>query len=177
MRSCIILPHHVTCRRSNGKCTHGRIAPPPFTACRAREVRTIDASRENIGVLPFREVLRMADEDDMDVILLNAEAEPPLVRIVNLSKYKYELDMDNKTSSRKQREKKQTLKEIHVSARVHTHDLQARSSPGRHAVWLLLHPRSLHLLVSLLLSGFMAQDENVSQSDVAICTCRRQPQA
>jgi len=87
--------------------------------------------REMLGVMPLREAIDIARDSDDDVILLNADADPPLVRICAMSKYRYELDKVKKDASKKQREAQQTLKELKMSPRTEVHDFEVKVGGGR----------------------------------------------
>ena len=63
------------------------------------ELRVVDENKEMIGVMSTDEALEMAAEQDLDLVVMSPDADPPLARIMNYSKYKYE------------KEKKDTKKE------------------------------------------------------------------
>ena len=58
---------------------------------RADELRVIDAEGTNIGVFPFAEALKMAQDQGLDLIEVNANAKPPIAKIMEFGKYQYEL--------------------------------------------------------------------------------------
>ena len=64
----------------------------------------LDSRREMLGVMPRTQAQDLADQEGVDLIMLNPEAEPPLVRLCDLSKYKYELTKADKDQKKKQRE-------------------------------------------------------------------------
>ena len=72
------------------------------------------------------DVVALAQEDDDDVILINENADPPLVRICAMSKYRYELEKVKKDQSKKQRESMQTLKELKMTPRTDVHDFEVK---------------------------------------------------
>lgn len=94
----------------------------------------LDKMKEMIGVMPLMEVIGMATAQGEDVILLNKDAEPPLVRICSVSKYKYEQDKVKKDAAKKQRESRQDLKELKMSPRTEPHDMQVRSRTQEPAI-------------------------------------------
>ena len=57
---------------------------------RVPEVRLIDESGAQVGIIPTREALRIAQEKDLDLVEVAADAKPPVCRILDYSKYKYE---------------------------------------------------------------------------------------
>jgi translation initiation factor IF-3 len=115
-------------------------------ARRAREVRVLDGRKEMVGVMPLDEALQMAYDDNQDLIQLNENVDPPLVRICAVSKYKYELDQEKKEQSKKQRENKMELKELVMSPRTQEHDLKARTLTFCIAGLLLVQPANLQVL-------------------------------
>src|SRR5438445_13648760 len=59
---------------------------------RAAEVRVLDAEGQQIGVLPIEDAIRRAEEAGLDLIEVAASAEPPVCRIADLGKFKFEQD-------------------------------------------------------------------------------------
>ena len=82
--------------------------------------------KEMVGVMPLTEAMGMATASGMDVILINESAQPPLVRICSVSKYKYEIEKVKKEAQKKQRASQQELKELKLSPRTEVHDLEVR---------------------------------------------------
>ena len=58
---------------------------------RSREVRLIDQNGENHGIVDTSKALQMAYDADLDLVLINPNQEPPVAKILNYGKYKYEL--------------------------------------------------------------------------------------
>lgn len=88
---------------------------------RSREVRVIDADGQQLGVLRIDDALSKADEAGLDLVEVSATAEPPVCRIMDYGKFRYE-------ESKKQAEakKKQTVvevKEIKLRPKTEKHDL------------------------------------------------------
>ncbi|MDH4320656.1 MAG: translation initiation factor IF-3 [Desulfobulbaceae bacterium] len=88
---------------------------------RAEQVRVIDEEGEQLGILPVAVALAKAEEAGLDLVEVSPTAEPPVCRIMDYGKYRYEL-------SKKQQEakKKQTVvevKEIKLRPKTETHDL------------------------------------------------------
>ena len=67
-------------------------------------MRVLDEKKEGLGVMSTSEALKMAMEQDIDLILINPDAQPPLVRLAPLSKLKYEQKQKEKDQRKKQRE-------------------------------------------------------------------------
>jgi len=89
---------------------------------RAPEVRVIDADGKQVGVLPVREAIRLAEEQGLDLVEVAPGASPPVCRVMNYGKYKYQ------QSKRSQEAKKhQTVihvKEVKIRPRTEDHDFQ-----------------------------------------------------
>ncbi len=89
---------------------------------RARTVRVIAQDGEQLGIVPIEEALGIAKEADLDLVEVSPNAEPPVCRVMDYGKYKYE---QNKKAQ--QAKKKQTLvvlKEVKMRAKTEEHDLQ-----------------------------------------------------
>jgi translation initiation factor IF-3 len=93
-------------------------------ACRYEEVRVLDKMKEMVGVMPLTQAMGMAQATGMDVILVNENAQPPLVRICSVSKYKYEIEKNKKEAQKKQRASQQEIKELKLSPRTEVHDVE-----------------------------------------------------
>lgn len=93
---------------------------------RSNQVRLLDETREMVGVVSMEEALRLAEEAGVDVICINPEAEPPVCRLVEYSKYKYELEKATKVAKKKQREGRVEVKELKLRPNTDVHDYQVR---------------------------------------------------
>ena len=87
-------------------------------------MRLIGANGENIGIVSIREALRLADEAELDLIEISPNAEPPVCKILDLGKYRYELQK-RKAEARKN-QKVVELKEIKLSPNIDTHDYEVK---------------------------------------------------
>ena len=87
---------------------------------RAKEVRLIDQNGENKGVLATSKALQMAYDADLDLVLINPNQDPPVAKILNYGKYKYELDKKAKEAKKKQHTV--DVKEIKIRYKIDTHD-------------------------------------------------------
>ena len=88
---------------------------------RAREVRVIDAHDKNLGVLPLNDALAMARQQGVDLVEISPNAAPPVCRLVDFGKYRYEQAKKDKESKKHQHAS--TVKEIQLSPRIDPHDL------------------------------------------------------
>lgn len=84
----------------------------------------IGASGENHGIVSIREALRLADEAELDLIEVSPNAEPPVCKILDLGKYRYELQK-RKAEARKN-QKVVEIKEIKLSPNIDTHDYEVK---------------------------------------------------
>lgn len=102
-------------------------------AIRAREVRVIGAAGENLGVLPTTEALAKAREAGLDLIEVSAQANPPVCRIADYGKFKYE--QKKKEKEIKSRAVKVTeTKEAQVKIGTSDHDMKIKA--GKISEWL-----------------------------------------
>lgn len=91
---------------------------------RAKEVRVIDPDGNQLGVIPTQEALRAATEFGLDLVEVSPNANPPVCKIMDYGKYKYEL-----TKKQQEAKKKQStfqLKEIKIRPKTGDHDLQVK---------------------------------------------------
>jgi translation initiation factor IF-3 len=93
---------------------------------RAREVRLIDADGSNLGVVPYFKALNTAEDQDLDLILINPGTQPPVCKIGDLGKYKYEQQKRQKELDRKNRENRIEIKEVQLRPGIDRHDLDIK---------------------------------------------------
>jgi translation initiation factor IF-3 len=86
---------------------------------RAREVRLITDTNENIGVVPYRTALEMAEAKNLDLVEVSPNADPPVCRIMDFGKFQYE-------KRRREREAKKQQKVIEVK------EIQLRPKTDQH---------------------------------------------
>src|ERR1043165_7949152 len=118
------------------------IPPPPFVArpptptgprtnrqIRVPEVRVLDADGQQIGVMPTEEAIRRAEEAGLDLIEVAATADPPVCRIADLGKFKFE--QDKRARDAKKNQHISEVKEVRLRPRTDDHDLQVRVRAAR----------------------------------------------
>jgi len=93
---------------------------------RAREVRLIDAVGQNIGILNFFKALGLAEEQGLDLILINPQTNPPVCKIGDVGKYKYDLQKKQKEQDKRNRENRVDIKEVQLRPVIDTHDLDVK---------------------------------------------------
>ncbi|MEA2444292.1 MAG: translation initiation factor [Thermoleophilales bacterium] len=88
------------------------------------EVRLIDEKGEQVGVVPRDEALRYAQERDLDLVEVAAEARPPVCRVLDYSKYKYE--QEQKAKSARRHQKQVTVREIKLRPKIAQNDYETK---------------------------------------------------
>ncbi|MCQ2790138.1 MAG: translation initiation factor IF-3 [bacterium] len=91
---------------------------------RSKEVRLITQDGENKGVVPTSKALQMAEDADLDLILISPNQEPPVAKILDYGKYKYEVEKRAKEAKKKQHVVE--IKEVKIRYKIDIHDYQVR---------------------------------------------------
>mgnify|MGYP002724190032 CR=1 FL=1 len=91
---------------------------------REREVRLIDADGTQLGVMPTRKAMDIATERKLDLVNVAPTAKPPVCKILDYGKYKYELAKKEKEARKNQ--KTITVKEVRMTPNIDTHDLEVK---------------------------------------------------
>jgi translation initiation factor IF-3 len=91
---------------------------------RSKEVRLIDNEGTNHGVVPTTKALEMADEAGLDLVLISPNQAPPVAKILDYGKYKYEMAKKAKEAKKKQHVVE--IKEVKVRYKIDTHDYEVR---------------------------------------------------
>ena len=86
----------------------------------SQEVQVIASSGENLGIMNTNKAISIAKEEGLDLIEISPKANPPVCKIIDMGKYKYEAQ--KKASKAKKRQKKVELKEIKLRPVTETHD-------------------------------------------------------
>jgi translation initiation factor IF-3 len=88
---------------------------------RAREVRVIGPDGKQMGVYPLNDALTLARQHGVDLVEISPNAEPPVCRLIEIGKFRYELAKKEKESRKHQHAS--TVKEVQLSPRIDQHDL------------------------------------------------------
>jgi len=96
---------------------------------RVPEVRVIAANGDMLGVLTTHEALRMAQEQGLDLVEVNPKAEPPVCKILDFGKYKYE--EKKKTAEAKRKQTVVEIKEVKLRPKTDDHDLDFKVRAAR----------------------------------------------
>ena len=86
------------------------------------EVQVISSNGENLGILKTNEAISMAKDQDLDLIEIAPNAKPPVCKIIDMGKFKY--DAQKKANKAKKKQKKIEIKEIKLRPVTETHDYQ-----------------------------------------------------
>lgn len=96
---------------------------------RDKEVRVIGQNGEQLGIMSAKEAYMIARDADLDLVKIAPTALPPVVKIVDYGKYRYELIRKEKEAKKKQ--KVVEIKEIRMSPNIDTNDLNTKTSAAR----------------------------------------------
>ena len=96
---------------------------------RVPEVRVIGAEGEMLGVLPTHEALKRAQEAGLDLVEVNPKAEPPVCKILDFGKYKYE--EKKKTAEAKRKQTVVEVKEVKLRPKTDDHDIAFKIKAAR----------------------------------------------
>ena len=96
---------------------------------RDKEVRVIGTDGEQLGVMPIAEALAKAEEAEVDLVKIAPQANPPVCRLVDYGKFRYEQLRKQKEARRKQRTVE--IKEIRMSPNIDTNDLNTKITAAR----------------------------------------------
>ena len=96
---------------------------------RDREVRLIGADGAQLGIMSSREAMRLAEEAGLDLVKIAPTAKPPVCKIVDYGKFKYEQVRKEKEARKKQRTVE--IKEIRLSPNIETNDLNTKVNAAR----------------------------------------------
>ncbi|TVR91481.1 MAG: translation initiation factor IF-3 [Trueperaceae bacterium] len=91
---------------------------------RVRQVRLIDADGEQRGILETRDAMRMAREQDLDLVLVGEQAQPPVAKLLDYGKYRYELQQQTKEA--RKRSRSQEMKAIKFRIKIDRHDYETK---------------------------------------------------
>ncbi len=96
---------------------------------RDREIRLIGENGEQLGIMSSKEAMRLAQEADLDLVKVAPKAQPPVCKIIDYGKYRYELARKEKEAKKKQ--KTVEIKEVRLSPNIDTNDLNTKVNNAR----------------------------------------------
>jgi translation initiation factor IF-3 len=91
---------------------------------RSREVRVVNVDGEQLGILPVKEAIRIAREKDLDLVEVAPTAKPPVCKIMDFGKYRYE--QSKREREARKRQKTIDVKEIRLTPKIEEHDFQVK---------------------------------------------------
>ncbi|MBQ4264512.1 MAG: translation initiation factor IF-3, partial [Clostridia bacterium] len=92
---------------------------------RDREVRVIDQNGEQLGVLPIRKAMELAEEAGLDLVKIVPGAKPPVCKLMDYDKYRYE--QSKKEREIRKNQKVVSIKEVQLSATIEENDIQTKA--------------------------------------------------
>lgn len=96
---------------------------------RDKEVRVVGADGEQLGIMSAREANALAREADLDLVKIAPTAKPPVCKIIDYGKYRYELARKEKEAKKKQ--KVIDIKEVRLSPNIEDNDLNTKMNAAR----------------------------------------------
>lgn len=96
---------------------------------RDREIRLVGSDGEQLGIMSARDAQKIADEAGLDLVKIAPNAKPPVCKVIDYGKYRYEQARKEKEARKKQ--KTVELKEIRLSPNIDTNDLNTKMNAAR----------------------------------------------
>nr|WP_280140772.1 translation initiation factor IF-3 [Natronincola peptidivorans] len=93
---------------------------------RDKEVRLIDANGDQLGIIAVKEAQKLANTKNLDLVKIAPQAKPPVCKIMDYGKYKYELAKKEKEAKKNQ--KVVNIKEVRLSPNIEKHDLMVKAN-------------------------------------------------
>ena len=94
--------------------------PRAYERIRALDVQVISSNGNNLGTLPLKKAIEVAKEEGLDLIEVSPNANPPVCKIMDIGKYKY--DLQKKANNAKKKQKIVSLKELKLRPGTEIHD-------------------------------------------------------
>ena len=96
---------------------------------RDREIRLIGSNGEQLGIMSAKDAMKLAREAELDLVKIAPTAKPPVCKIIDYGKYRYELARKEKEAKKKQ--KTIDIKEVRLSPNIDTNDLNTKVNQAR----------------------------------------------
>lgn len=143
---------------------------------RAREVRLIDADGKQVGVVSKNEALRQASDAGLDLVLISPNAKPPVAKILDYGKYRFE--QQKKLKESRKNSKQVSVKEIRLSPTIEGNDFETKLKHARK----FIEKEDAKVRVSIRFRGRAITHKELGQqvlekmaeetSDIAVVTSR-----
>jgi translation initiation factor IF-3 len=108
---------------------YNRDVPQINERIRFPKIRAIDTDGSQMGIITPQEALRIAQEKELDLVLVSDKADPPVCRIMDYGKYKFEQEKKRKEAKRKQHAAE--VKEVKMRYKIEEHDYNVRLSQAQ----------------------------------------------
>ena len=96
---------------------------------RDREIRVVSPEGEQLGIMPLDRALQMAEQQELDLVKIAPLAKPPVCKIMDYGKYRYEASRRDKEARKNQ--KVITMKQVQLSATIDTRDMEVKAKQAR----------------------------------------------
>ena len=96
---------------------------------RDKEVRLIGSDGEQLGIMSAKEAMKLAEQAELDLVKIAPNAKPPVCKIIDYGKYRYELARKEKEAKKKQ--KTVEIKEIRLSPNIEANDLNTKVNAAK----------------------------------------------
>jgi len=91
---------------------------------RGKELRVIDADGSQLGILSSQQALALAEEKNLDLVMISPQAKPPVCKIMDYGKYRFE--QARREKERRKNQKVVDIKEVRLSLNIDTHDFNTK---------------------------------------------------
>jgi len=96
---------------------------------RDKELRVVDSDGSQLGIMPLKQALELAEQKNLDLVKIAPQAKPPVCKIIDYGKYRFEQSKREKEQRKNQRVVE--IKEVRLSLNIDTHDFETKKN---HAV-------------------------------------------
>lgn len=93
------------------------------------KIRVIDPDGEQLGIMTPKEALKIAEEKEFDLVLVSDKADPPVCRVMDYGKYKFE--QEKKVREAKKKQHNAEVKEVKMRYKIEEHDYQVRVNQAK----------------------------------------------
>ena len=128
------------------------------------EVRVIGSGGEQLGIMSSREAQLLANEQGVDLVEIAANANPPVVKIIDWGKYQYQKMKEEAKNRKKAREKQSELKQMKIGLKISDNDLNIKARKMREflddgdRVKIMIIFRGREMAHALPISGLLGED-------------------
>ncbi|XP_068652579.1 translation initiation factor IF3-4, chloroplastic [Aristolochia californica] len=97
-----------------------------LSVIRSADVRLIDGEQNMVGIVSINEAIQRAEDAELDLVILSPDADPPVVRIMDYNKYRYEQQKKKRGQQKKSAASRMNLKELKMGYNIDSHDYATR---------------------------------------------------